>query len=97
MTESHPEIRDAVRALCKDFPGEYWRHCARARAYPTEFVQALTEAGWLAVVVAEAWSTGRRGVGGTSANHPQPGPVSDLLDVDRIQKELHAFTDPARI
>ena len=41
------QIRDAVRALCVRFPGEYWREKDRARAYPSEFVQALTEAGYL--------------------------------------------------
>ena len=41
-------IREAVRALCADFPGEYWRSLDRERAYPTEFVDALTQAGFLA-------------------------------------------------
>ena len=44
MSETHSEIRDAVRALCRDFPGVYWRQCDRDRAYPTEFVTALTDA-----------------------------------------------------
>ena len=47
------EIRRAVAALCEGFPGEYWREKDRARAYPTEFVQALTDAGYLAVLVPE--------------------------------------------
>ena len=38
------EIREAVRALCARFPGSYWRDLDRARAYPTQFVKALTEA-----------------------------------------------------
>ena len=42
---SHPEIREAVQRLCADFPGEYWRALDRERTYPTEFVQALTQAG----------------------------------------------------
>ncbi len=37
-------IREAVRALCAEFPGEYWRRVRRERAYPTEFVDALTKA-----------------------------------------------------
>ena len=37
-------IRAAVRALCEKFPGEYWRALDRDRAYPAEFVRALTEA-----------------------------------------------------
>jgi acyl-CoA dehydrogenase len=47
------QIRDAVRALCARFPGEYWRALDRVRAYPTEFVKALTEAGFLAALIPE--------------------------------------------
>jgi alkylation response protein AidB-like acyl-CoA dehydrogenase len=47
------QIRDAVRALCSDFPGEYWRKLDRERAYPAEFVAALTEAGFLAALIPE--------------------------------------------
>jgi acyl-CoA dehydrogenase len=46
-------IREAVRALCADFPGEYWREVDRDRAYPTAFVKALTEAGFLAALIPE--------------------------------------------
>ena len=49
------EIRRAVQALCADFPGEYWREKDRERAYPTEFVQALTESGYLAVLIPEEY------------------------------------------
>jgi len=55
MSDSHPEIRQAVRALCKDFPGEYWRALDRERAYPTEFVKALTDSGFLAVLIPEEY------------------------------------------
>ena len=55
MSETHPEIRDAVSALCKDFPGEYWRACDRERAYPADFVKALTDAGFLAVLIPEEY------------------------------------------
>jgi len=48
-----PEIREAVRRLCAHFPGAYWRGLDRERAYPTEFVRALTEAGYLAVLIPE--------------------------------------------
>ncbi|MYK59199.1 MAG: acyl-CoA dehydrogenase, partial [Rhodospirillaceae bacterium] len=48
-------IRQSVRALCAGYPGEYWRAKDRERAYPTEFVRALTEAGFLAVLVPEAY------------------------------------------
>jgi alkylation response protein AidB-like acyl-CoA dehydrogenase len=48
-------IRDAVRALCAKYPGEYWRALDRERAYPTEFVRALTEAGFLAALIPEEY------------------------------------------
>ena len=47
------EIRRAVRALCEEFPGEYWRAKDRERAYPGEFVDALTRAGFLAALIPE--------------------------------------------
>ena len=52
-SEAIAQIRAAVRALCGRFPGEYWRALDRERAYPTEFVQALTEAGFLAALIPE--------------------------------------------
>src|SRR5437763_15750177 len=48
-------IRAAVRALCEKFPGEYWRALDRERAYPAEFVTALTEAGFLAALIPEEY------------------------------------------
>ncbi|HSR72448.1 MAG TPA: acyl-CoA dehydrogenase family protein [Kiloniellales bacterium] len=48
-----PEIREAVRALCARFPGEYWRALDRERADPEDFVRALTEAGFLAALIPE--------------------------------------------
>ena len=47
------EIRRAVQALCAEFPGEYWRQKDRERAYPGEFVDALTKAGFLAALIPE--------------------------------------------
>ena len=47
------DIRRAVRALCAEFPNEYWRQKDRDRAYPAEFVDALTEAGFLAALIPE--------------------------------------------
>ena len=49
------EIRRSVAALCEKCPGEYWREQDRERAYPTEFVKALTDAGFLAVLVPEEY------------------------------------------
>src|SRR3954467_12287197 len=48
-------IRAAVRSLCEKFPGEYWRALDRDRAYPSEFVNALTEAGFLAALIPEEY------------------------------------------
>ena len=58
-------IREGVQALCAHFPNEYWREKDRERAYPTEFVQALTEAGYLGVLVPEEF--GGSGLGLTEA------------------------------
>ena len=63
--ETHPEIREAVRKLCARFPGPYWRALDRERAYPTEFVTALTEAGWLSVLIPEQY--GGAGLGLSAA------------------------------
>ncbi|MET3891032.1 acyl-CoA dehydrogenase [Bosea sp. OAE506] len=51
----HAEIRDAVARLCAGFPGEYWRKLDREMAYPTEFVTALTESGFLSALIPEAY------------------------------------------
>ena len=51
----HREIREEVSKLCARFPGEYWRRLDQERAYPSEFVQALTEAGYLAALIPEEY------------------------------------------
>jgi len=53
--DPHAQIRDSVRALCAQFPGEYWRKLDRERGYPTEFVAALTKAGFLAALIPEEY------------------------------------------
>ena len=65
--QSHPEIREAVRKLCAGFPGEYWRAKDRDRAYPTEFVQALTESGFLAVLIPEEYGGSGLGLSAATA------------------------------
>jgi acyl-CoA dehydrogenase len=47
------DIRESVRALCARYPGEYWRALDRERAYPSDFVAALTQAGYLAALIPE--------------------------------------------
>src|ERR1700757_3507072 len=72
--DPHAEIRVEVAKLCARFPGEYWRRLDRERAYPTEFVQALTEAGFLAALIPEQY-------GGSGLS---------LLDATAILEEIHA-------
>jgi acyl-CoA dehydrogenase len=71
--ETFPEIREAVRKLCDGFPAEYWRTLDRERAYPTEFVRALTEAGFLSVLIPEEYG----------------GPGSSLAAANAILEEIH--------
>ena len=52
-TANFPEIRECVRRLCEKFPGEYWRSLDATREYPTAFVEALTQAGYLSVLIPE--------------------------------------------
>jgi alkylation response protein AidB-like acyl-CoA dehydrogenase len=60
-------IRTSVRALCAKFPGEYWRGLDRERAYPTEFVAALTEAGYLAALIPEEYGGSGLNLGAAAA------------------------------
>jgi len=56
--EDYPEIRDAVRKICEGFPGEYWRNLEDQPVegnYPTEFVNALTESGYLGALIPEEY------------------------------------------
>jgi alkylation response protein AidB-like acyl-CoA dehydrogenase len=65
--ETHDDIRDAVRRLCADFPGPYWQALDRTRTYPTEFVKALTEQGWLSVLIPEEYGGAGLGLGAACA------------------------------
>ena len=51
----HPEIRDAIRRICAGYPGAYWRDLEAREAYPTEFVQALTQSGFLGALIPEEY------------------------------------------
>src|SRR5574337_724286 len=64
-SNNHHEIRDAIRALCAEFPDEYHRKIDEERGYPEEFVDALTKAGWLAAMIPEEY--GGSGLGLTEA------------------------------
>ena len=53
LGEDYSEIREAIRAICADFPGEYWRELDARDGYPEEFVNVLAEQGYLAVLIPE--------------------------------------------
>lgn len=55
LEDEYAETRAAVRKLCAGFDGAYWRALDRDRAYPTEFVKALTESGFLAALIPEEY------------------------------------------
>jgi len=61
------EIRDAVAKLCRGFPGEYWRALDRAREYPAAFVKAMTDGGFLAVLVPDEYGGGGLGLASAAA------------------------------
>jgi acyl-CoA dehydrogenase len=63
---SYQDIREAVRDLCQQFSGEYFRKIDEARGYPDDFVNALTKAGWLAALIPQEY--GGSGLGLTEAS-----------------------------
>ncbi len=65
--QSFPEIRESVRRLCAEFPGPYWQAKDRDRIYPTEFVNALTEAGFLSILIPEEYGGSGLGLGAAIA------------------------------
>jgi alkylation response protein AidB-like acyl-CoA dehydrogenase len=67
LADDHEEIRASVRRLCAEFPGSYWQAKDRDRAYPGEFVQALTDAGFLSVLIPEAYGGSGLGLGAATA------------------------------
>ncbi|HWD37179.1 MAG TPA: acyl-CoA dehydrogenase family protein, partial [Casimicrobiaceae bacterium] len=66
IDERHPEIRSAIRALCAEYPDEYFRRVDAKRGYPEAFVDALMRAGWLAALVPEEY--GGAGLGLSEAS-----------------------------
>jgi acyl-CoA dehydrogenase len=62
LTEHQLMVRKAVADLCRQFPDEYWRDLDRRRAYPEEFVRALTNAGWLSILIPEEYGGGGMGI-----------------------------------
>ena len=64
---TYPEIREAVRKLCARFPGSYWQKADRERSYPSEFVGALTDSGFLSVLIPEEYGGSGLGLGAAAA------------------------------
>ena len=64
---SYPEIREAVQKLCAQFPGAYWQSMDRDRSYPTEFVNALTQSGFLSVLIPEHYGGSGLGLAAAAA------------------------------
>ncbi|MEM5331058.1 acyl-CoA dehydrogenase family protein [Paraburkholderia sp. JHI2823] len=64
--DKYQDIRDAIRDLCAQFPSEYFRQIDEARGYPEAFVDALTQAGWLAALIPQEY--GGSGLGLTEAS-----------------------------
>jgi len=55
LDEDHMDIREGVRRICADFPGSYWRELDEREGYPSEFVKAMTEAGFLSALIPEVY------------------------------------------
>jgi acyl-CoA dehydrogenase len=55
LDEDHTEIREGVRRICADFPGSYWQELDQLEHYPTDFVKAMTEAGFLSALIPETY------------------------------------------
>ena len=55
LEDDYPDIRESVRRICADFPGAYWRDLDEREAYPSEFVKAMTEAGFLSALIPEEY------------------------------------------
>ncbi len=60
--ELHQDLRNAVGELCRRFPDTYWRELDADRAYPEEFVKALTDAGYLAALIPEEYGGSGLGI-----------------------------------
>ena len=55
LSAEQEQIRHSVREIVTDFPGEYWQKLDRELGYPQEFIDALTEGGWLAALIPEEY------------------------------------------
>ena len=93
MTTTPKSARKCAK-LCSRFPGEYWRKLDEVRGYPTDFVQALTEAGYLSVLIPEEY--GGSGLGITRRRgHPGDGPGGGLQRRGLPRADVHHGHHPA--
>ena len=73
LPDEHDDLRTAVRSLCADFTGDYWRKVDAEAAYPEDFVNALTNAGWLSALIPEEYG----------------GPGLGIVDASIILEEIN--------
>ena len=102
-TDKHQDLRDALRELCKQYPDEYWRKADDARAYPEAFVDALTQAGWMATLIPEEYGGSGLGLveasvvmeeinrngGNAGACHGQMYNMNTLLRHGSLEQKKH--------
>jgi alkylation response protein AidB-like acyl-CoA dehydrogenase len=95
MSAIDQELREAVKGLCSKYPEDYWQARDRDRSYPEAFVRELTEAGYLACLIPEAyggaglWSAKVRGDGGDQPLRQLSGlPRADKDDGHRAEARL---------
>jgi acyl-CoA dehydrogenase len=55
LGEDYPELRDSIRKICSGYPGTYWSGLEDKEAYPTEFVDELTQSGFLGALIPEQY------------------------------------------
>lgn len=72
--DEHQDIRDAVRQLCAGFDSNYWQSVDEQRGYPQDFVQALTQAGWLAALIPQQF-------GGSGLNLTQASVIMEEINL----------------
>ena len=93
-TDDHSDIRDAVAKLCAQFPGEYWRKLDRQMAYPKEFVDALTEAGYLSVLIPEEYGgTGLNRLAAAANHEPMHRNCCIQVSLSKSSPACYMFAD----
>src|SRR5262249_33504210 len=102
LSQLQDDIRASVRQLCMRFDLDYWRHCDEQQVYPERFVHAMSEAGWLDVLIPEAYGGGGLGLmeaavileevnrsgGNSAACHAQMYTMGTLLSHGSEQQNL---------